>query len=80
MTEYANGPAMMFGKSRIKEAEQLYARAASARRPTPWSWSWTAEAARAEVAVERLRRCPPWWVAARRPYFRLKGLLSLRLA
>lgn len=48
MTEYANGLAMMFGKSRIKEAEQLYARAAQCT-PADAMERLDVEAARAEV-------------------------------
>jgi tetratricopeptide (TPR) repeat protein len=48
MTEYANGLAMMFGKSRMKEAEQLYARAAQCT-PADAMERLDVEAARAEV-------------------------------
>ncbi len=48
MTEYANGLAMMFGKSRLKEAEQLYARAAQCT-PADAMERLDVEVARAEV-------------------------------
>ena len=49
MTEYANGLAMMFGKSRLKEAERLYAEAAQAT-PADAMERLDVEVAKAELA------------------------------
>ncbi len=50
MTEYANGLAMMFGKSRLKEAERLYAEAAQCT-PADAMERLDVEAAKAELAA-----------------------------
>lgn len=49
MTEYANALAMMFGKARLKEAQQLYARAAQCT-PADAMERLDVEAAKAELA------------------------------
>ena len=49
MTEYADALAMLFGKSRLKEAEQLYARAAQCT-PADAMERLDVEAAKAELA------------------------------